>query len=155
MKSSDLESPYRTSSRIPSVSSSKIKLSAFGRARKIGCERNVASMLLQQRQALRVVHENVDVTPKPLIHTAFSIIDENQITALENMGLFQTGSASQLIASPSRISGLRASSSILFRSFSIPVDDLQMESLLSTQICESLPIEEDKHVAPSQFFLPR
>lgn len=153
MKPNNLESPYRTSSRIPSVSSSKIKLSAFGRARKIGCERNVASVLLQQRQMLRVFRENVDVTPKPLIHTAFGVIDENQITALENTGLFQTGSGSQLMASPSRISSLRASSSILFRSSSMPSDDLQIESLLSTQICESLPVEEDE--APLPFFLPR
>lgn len=154
MKPSDLESPYRTS-RIPSISSSKMKLGAFGRARKIGCERNVASMLLQQRQALRVVYENVDVTPKPLFHTAFGVIDENQITALENTGLFQMESASQLMASPSRISGLGASSSILFRSFSMSSDDLQMESLLSTQIYESLPVDEDEDVAPSPFFLPR
>lgn len=155
MKTNDFESSYRTSSRIPSVSSSKIKLSAFGRARKIGCERNVASVLLQQRQVLRVVHENNDVTPKPLIHTAFSVIDENQTTALENTGLFQTGSGSQLMASPSRISGLRASSSILFRSSSMPSDDSQMESLLSTQVCEFLSVEEDEDVAPSPFYLPR
>ncbi|XP_029155755.1 WD repeat-containing protein 78-like [Nylanderia fulva] len=153
MKANDFESSYRTSSRIPSVTSSKIKLGAFGRARKIGCERNVASVLLQQRQALRVVHENIDVTPKPLIHTAFSVIDENQTTALENTGLFQMGSGSQLMASPSRISSLRASSSILFRSSSMPSDDLQMESLLSTQISESLPVQEDEDVAPSPFFL--
>ncbi|KAL6420767.1 hypothetical protein ACFW04_014011 [Cataglyphis niger] len=151
---SDFESPYRTSSRILSVNSSKIKLSAFGRARKIGCERNVASVLLQQRQALRVVDENIDVTPKPLIHPTFSVIDDNQTTALESTGLFQTGSGSQLISSSSRISGLRASSSILFRSSSMPSDDLQMESLLSTQMCEFLPVEEDEDVAPLPFFLP-
>lgn len=153
MKTGDIESSQRTSSRIPSVTSSKIKLSAFGRVRKAGCERNVASVLLQQRQTLRVVHENVDVTPKPLVHAAFSIIDENQATALETIGLFQTGSSSQLIASPSRVSGLRTSSSILLKSLS---DDLQMESLLSTQVCEILPTEEeDEDVAPAPFFLPR
>lgn len=151
MKTGDFESPQRTSSRIPSVTSSKIKLSAFGRVRKTGCERNVASALLQQRQALRVVHENVDVTPKPLVHAAFSIIDENQTTALESIGLFQTGSGSQLMTSPSRISGL--SSSVLLRSS--PSDESQMESLLSTQICRFLPMEEDEDVAPAPFFLPR
>lgn len=121
----------------------------------MGCERNVASALLQQRQALRIVHENVDVTPKPLVHAAFSTIDENQMTALETVGLIQTGSGSQLLASPSRISGLRTSSSILLKSFSIPSDDLQMESLLSTQVCGFLPTEEDEDVAPAPFFLPR
>ncbi|XP_011694764.1 PREDICTED: WD repeat-containing protein 78-like isoform X1 [Wasmannia auropunctata] len=154
MKTGDFESPQRTSSRIPSVTSSRIKLGAFGRVRKTGCERNVASALLQQRQAFRVIHENVDVTPKPLVHAAFSTIDENQTTALETIGLFQTGSASQLMTSPSRVSGLRTSSSILLKSFSITSDDLQMESLLSTQICEFVPTEEVEEAAPSPFFLP-
>jgi hypothetical protein len=151
MKTSNFESPQRTPSRIPSVASSKIKLSAFGRTRKTGCERNVASALLQQRQALRIVHGNVDVTPKPLVHPSFSIIDENQTTALESIGLFQVGSGSQLMISPSRISG--PSSSLLLKS-SMPSDELQMESLLSTQICGPL-LEEDEDVAPSPFFLPR
>lgn len=151
----DLESPQRISSRIPSVTSSNIKLSALGRVRRTGCERNVASALLQQRQGLRVIHEKVDVTPKPLVHAAFSTIDENQMTALETIGLLQTGSESQLMASPSRVSGLRTSSSVLLKSFSIRSDDLQMESLLSTQICGFLPTEEDEDAAPSPFFLPR
>lgn len=155
-----LESPQRgfpsaTSSRINSVSSSKIKLSAFGRVRKTGCERNVVSALLQQRQALRVVHEKVDVTPKPLVHASFSIIDENQMTALETIGLLQTGSDSQLTISPSKVSGLGTSrSSVLLKTLSVRSDELQMESLLSTQICELLP-EEDEDAAPSPFFLPR
>lgn len=150
MKTGDFESPQRTSSRIPSVASSKIKLGAFGRVRKTGCDRNVASTLLQQRQAFRVIHENVDVTPKPLVHPTFSTIDENQTTALETIGLFQTGSGSQLQITSSRASGIRTSSSILLKS-----DDLQMESLLSTQVCEFLPTEEDEDAAPSPFFLPR
>ncbi|KYQ50889.1 WD repeat-containing protein 78 [Trachymyrmex zeteki] len=149
MKTGDFESPQRTSSRIPSVASSKIKLGAFGRVRKTGCDRNVASTLLQQRQAFRVIHENVDVTPKPLVHPTFSTIDENQTTALETIGLFQTGSGSQLQITSSRASGIRTSSSILLKS-----DDLQMESLLSTQVCEFLPTEEDEDAAPSPFFLP-
>lgn len=151
MKTSDFVSSQRTSSRIPSVNSSLIKLSGIGR-RKVGCERNLASALLQQRQALRIIHEDVDVTPKPLVHPAFSVIEENQMTALETIGLFQTGSSAQLMASPSAISSLRASSSVLLKS-SIPSDEMQMESLLSTQVCESL--EEDVDAAPSPFFLPQ
>ncbi|KAL0133151.1 hypothetical protein PUN28_000720 [Cardiocondyla obscurior] len=150
MKIGGLESSQRTgSSRIPSVTSSKMKLSAFGRVRKIGCERNTVSTLLQQRQALRVVHENVDLTPKPLVHTVFSTIDENQTTALETVGLFQEGSCIQLM-SPSTISELRSSSSFLLRS----ADDLQMESLLSTQVCGVSSTEENEDAAPSPFFLP-
>ncbi|EZA46852.1 hypothetical protein DMN91_010154 [Ooceraea biroi] len=154
MKTSDLGSPLRASSRIPSVTSSRLKLSAIGRVRKIGCERNVASALLQQRHALRIIHDDVDVTPKPLTHPDFSVIDENQMTALETIGPFQTGSGSQLIASASRISGLRSSSSILLRASPVPSDDLLMESLLSTQVCEPLQVEEEEDVAPSSFFLP-
>ncbi|XP_025075530.1 WD repeat-containing protein 78 [Pogonomyrmex barbatus] len=144
---SDFESPQRIS---PSVTSSKIKVNVLGRARKMGCERNVASALLQQRQALRVIHENVDVTPKPLVHPAFGIIDENQMTAFETIGLFQTGNGSPL-TSPS-LSGLKISSSIL-RTPSMP-SDLQMESLMSTQICGLMPMEEDEDAAPLPFFLP-
>ncbi|KYM97953.1 PREDICTED: WD repeat-containing protein 78 [Cyphomyrmex costatus] len=156
MKTGDFESPQRTTSRIPSVASSKIKLAgAFGRVRKTGCDRNVASALLQQRQALRVIHENVDVTPKPLVHAAFSTIDENQTTALETIGLFQTGSGSQLqITSSSRASGLRTSSSLLLKSFLMTSDDLQMESLLSTQVGFLPTEEEEEDVAPLPFFLP-
>ncbi|XP_018366889.1 PREDICTED: WD repeat-containing protein 78 [Trachymyrmex cornetzi] len=154
MKTGDFESSQWTFSRIPSVTSSKIKLGAFGRVRKTGCDRNVASTLLQQRQAFRIIHENMDVTPKPLVHAAFSTIDENQTTALETIGLFQTGSGSQLQMTSSRASGLRTSSSVLLKSFMMPSDDLQMESLLSTQVCEFLPTEEDEDAAPSPFFLP-
>jgi len=153
MKTGDFESSQRTSSRmLPSVTSSKIKLGAFGRVRKTGCDRNVASILLQQRQAFRIIHENMDVTPKPLVHAAFSTIDENQMTALETIGLFQTGSGSQLQIVSSRASGLVTNSSLLLKSLS---DDLQMESLLSTQVCEFLPTEKDEDVAPLPFFLPR
>ncbi|KYN42623.1 WD repeat-containing protein 78 [Trachymyrmex septentrionalis] len=146
MKTSDFESPQRTSSRLPSITSSKIKLGAFGRVRKTGCARNVASTLLQQRQAFRIIHENVDVTPKPLVHAAFSTIDDNQITALETIE-----SDSQQIIS-SKASSPRASSSI-FQSFIIPSDHLQIESLLSTQVFE-FPTEEVEDVAPLPFFLP-
>ncbi|XP_012061354.1 PREDICTED: WD repeat-containing protein 78-like [Atta cephalotes] len=152
MKTGDFESSQRTSSRmLPSVTSSKIKLGAFGRVRKTGCDRNVASILLQQRQAFRIIHENMDVTPKPLVHAAFSTIDENQTTALETIGLFQTGSGSQLQIASSKASGLVTNSSLLLKSLS---DDLQMESLLSTQVCEFLPTEKDEDVAPLPFFLP-
>jgi len=78
------------------------------------------------------------------------------MTALETIGLLQTGSGSQLMTSPSRVSALGTSSSILLKSFSmLPSDDLQMESLLSTQVCEFLPMEEDEDAAPAPFFLPR
>lgn len=152
MKSGDFESPQRTSSRILSASSSKRKLSGIGRPRKAGCERNLASVLLQQRQAVRIIRDNVDVTPKPLVHPAFNIIEENQMTALETLGIFPTGSSVQLMISPSDLSGLKASSSFLLKS-SMPSDDMQLESLLTTQACESVQEEED--AAPAPFFLPR
>ncbi|XP_011061701.1 PREDICTED: WD repeat-containing protein 78-like [Acromyrmex echinatior] len=152
MKTGDFESPRRIS-RISSITSSK--LGNFGRVRKTGCDRNFVSTLLQQRQAFRIIHENIDVTPKPLVHAAFSTIDENQMTALETIGLFQTGSGSQLQITSSRLSGLRASSSVLAKSFVTLSDDLQMESLLSTQVCEVCePTEEVEDTAPLPFFLP-
>lgn len=151
MKTSDFESPQR-SSRILSGSSSKMKLGGVGRPCKVGCERNLASVLLQQRQAFRIIQDGVDVTPKPLVHSAFNVIEENEITALETLGIFQTGSSAQLI-SPSDLSVLKASSSILLKS-SMPSDDMQLESLLTTQVCEFLP-EEEEDAAPAPFFLPR
>lgn len=154
MKTNHFESSQKTS-KIPSTSSSRIKLNVIGRARKIGCERNVASVLFLQRQTLRIFCKDIDVTPKPLVHTAFCIIDENQVTALETIGLFQTESDSQLMASSSRISGLKTSSSLFLKSSLIATSDLQLESLLSTQICSSLPIEKIEDTAPLPFFLPR
>lgn len=148
MKIGDIESPQRMSSRILSASSSKMK---FGRPRKVGCEHNLASVLLQQRQALRIIQDNIDVTPKPLIHPAFNVIEENQITALETPGIFQTGSSAQLM-SLSDLSGLKASSSVLLKS-SMLSDDMQLESLFTTEVCEFLQEEED--AAPAPFFLPR
>lgn len=152
MKTGDFESPQGMSSKILSASSSKMKVSGIGRPRKAGCERNVASVLLQQRQALRIVQDDVDVTPKPLIHPAFDVIEENQITALETLGILQTGSSAQLIMSLSDLSALKASSSIFLKS-SMLSDDMQLESLLTTEVCESLQEEED--AAPAPFFLPR
>ncbi|XP_020284729.1 WD repeat-containing protein 78 isoform X2 [Pseudomyrmex gracilis] len=153
MRIGDFESPQRASSAIPSAASSTIKLNTLGRGRKIGYERNVASALLQQRQALRVIRDNVDVTPKPLVHTAFSTIDEGQLTAFETIEL-QTGSVSQLMASSSRISGsLKTSSSAFLKSSSMPTDDFQLESLLSTQLCK-LSEEDDEDEEPPAFFLP-
>lgn len=157
MRSEFSESSQRLPSRIPSITSSKdlvhfVKLNALGRVRKIGCERNVASVLLQQRQALRVICDKVDMTPKPLVHAAFSTIDENQMTALESIGLFQTASESLLTASPTRSSELKATSSGLLKSLSmLSVESPQMESLLSTQIL----MEMDEDIAPSAFFLSR
>lgn len=153
MKSSYFESPQKIS-KISSTNSSRIKLNTIERVRKIGCERNVASVLLLQRQMLRIFYEDIDVTPKPLVHPAFCVIDENQMTALETIGLFQTGSGSQLMVSSSRISGLVTSSSLL-KSSLIASNDLQMESMLSTQICLSLPVEKIEDTAPLPFFLPR
>ncbi|XP_011140510.1 WD repeat-containing protein 78 [Harpegnathos saltator] len=152
MKTSSFESPQRMSSKVLSASSSKMKLGGIGRFRKAGCERNLASVLLQQRQVLRVIQNDVDVTPKPLVHPAFNIIEENQTTALETLGIFQTTSSAQLMMSPSDLSGLKASSSIFLKS-SMPSEDMQLESLLTTQVCEFLQEEED--VAPAPFFLPR
>jgi len=155
MKNSDFGSPRKASSRIPSVSSSKIKLSVISRNRRIGCERNIASVLLQQRQALRIIHDDVDVTPKPLIHPDFSIIDENQITALETIGSFQTISSSQIFASASRNSDFKSNSSISKIS-PMASEDL-MESLLATQVHEVLePVRvEEEEIAPLPFFLSR
>lgn len=154
MKASDLESIQKTSSRLLSISSSKIRLSGVGRHRKIGCERNAVSALLQQRQALRILHDDIDVTPKPLVHPAFNTIEENQLTALETIGLFQTGSNAQLMTSSSATSVFKTSSSLLIKSFAIPSDDMQMESLLSTQL-EALPVEKDEDAASAPFFLSR
>ena len=157
MKADGAESPQRIQSgrfENPSRVSSRFKLSS-GKTRKLA-GKNVASAVLQQRQALRVIEDDVDVTPKLLTHSTYSSIDEKQITAFETMGLSQISSVGTL----SLISGLSfvKSPSIIVRTSSIPsgstvTDDILFESLLSTQIDEF--VFEDEDTAPPQFYLPR
>ncbi|CAD1477903.1 unnamed protein product [Heterotrigona itama] len=156
MKADGTESPQKIqSSRFESPVSSRFKLSS-GRTRKF-VGKNVTSAVLQQRQALRVIEDDVDVTPKLLTHPTYSSIDEKQITAFETMGLSQISSVGTL----SLISGLsfvKRSSSMVVRTSSVPsgsivTDDILFESLLSTQTDEF--VFEDEDTAPPQFYLPR
>ncbi|KZC11883.1 PREDICTED: WD repeat-containing protein 78-like [Dufourea novaeangliae] len=156
-KSEELVSPQMVSSgKFESPASSKLKMSMMGKQRRtIG--KNVASILLQQRQGIRVIIENVDVTPRLLTHPTYSSIDERQITALETIGLTRVGSAGQL-SSSSAISSLKKSSSAIVRTASFPasmmtVDDAQYESFWSTQMYES-QIYDTEDPAPTQFYLP-
>ncbi|XP_076653573.1 dynein axonemal intermediate chain 4 [Halictus rubicundus] len=157
MKSEDLGSPQFTSSgKLESPISSKLKMSIFGKQRRtIG--KNVASVILQQRQSIRIINENADVTPKFLTHPDYSPIDERNITAFEIMGLTRTGSAYQL-SSSSALNSLKKSSSMLFRTSSLPagsmiIDTAQFESFWSTQLTEPRTYE-DEDEAPPQFYLP-
>ncbi|XP_054008148.1 dynein axonemal intermediate chain 4-like [Hylaeus anthracinus] len=157
MKTEEVGSPQLTSpNKFESPGSSKLKLSSFGRARKpIG--RNVTSILLQQRQMIRVIDNDVDVTPKLLTHPTLSSIDERQMTAFETIGLSQSGSVGQLMSSFSTLSNLKRSSSMVVRTSSVPTssiiaDDSQFESFWATQT-EDLPVD-DVDKAPSQFYLP-
>ncbi|KAF3430589.1 hypothetical protein E2986_00112 [Frieseomelitta varia] len=155
MKADATESPQRSqSSRFESPVSSRFKLS-LTRTRKFA-GKNIASAVLQQRQALRVIENDVDVTPKLLTHPTYSSIDEKQITAFETMGLSQISSVGTL----SLISSLnfaKRSSSVIVRTSSIlsdsMTDDTLFESLLSTQTDEF--VFEDEDTAPPQFYLPR
>jgi hypothetical protein len=81
------------------------------------------------------------------------MIDENQITALETIGSFQTVSNSQIIASTSRISDVRSTSTI-FKISPMASENL-MESLLATQVHEVLEPVEEEDIAPLPFFLSR
>jgi len=81
------------------------------------------------------------------------MIDENQITALETIGSFQTISSSQIVASTSRISDFKSTSSI-FKISPIASEDL-MESLLAIQMHEVLEPEEEEDIAPLPFYLSR
>lgn len=154
-----LQVPSRgQSSKFESPASSRFKISLTGKTRKIA-GKNLTSVLLQQRQALRVIDNDVDVTPKLLTHPTYSSIDEKQITAFETIGLSQTGSIGQL-SIMSASSGIKRSSSTIVRTSSLPsgsmvADDVQFESLLSTQTEEYVLEDEDEDKAPSQFYLPR
>ncbi|XP_031844581.2 dynein axonemal intermediate chain 4 [Nomia melanderi] len=158
MKTDDLGSPKMApSGKFDSPISSRLKVSLLGRNRRIA-GKNVASVLLQQRQNLRIIDEDMDVTPKLLTHPKFNPIDERQVTALETIGLIRVGSTGQLSSSSLISSSLKRSSSMLVRSSSLPastaaVDTIQFESFWSTQLTDSSTYEiEDK--APSQFYLP-
>ncbi|XP_043253971.1 dynein axonemal intermediate chain 4 [Colletes gigas] len=144
------------SNKFESPSSSKLKLSSIGRSRKTA-GKNVTSILLQQRQEIRVTDNDVDVTPKLLTHPMFSSIDEHQVTAFEAIGLSQTGSVGQLMSSMSALGSLKRSSSMVIRTSSMPLsviiaDDSQFESFWATQV-EDLP-DDDVDKAPPQFYLP-
>ncbi|CAK9812454.1 Dynein axonemal intermediate chain 4 [Anthophora quadrimaculata] len=159
MKAEEMGSPQRLSttqlSKLESPSSSRLKLSGIGRTRRtVG--KNTTSALLQQRQTVRVIHDNVDVTPKLLTHPTYSSIDEKQVTAFETIGLSSSGSVGQL-SFISGMSSVKRSSSMVVRTSSLPTGslvavDAQFESLLSTQTIET--IEDDVERAPSQFYLP-
>ncbi|XP_076233372.1 dynein axonemal intermediate chain 4 [Calliopsis andreniformis] len=161
MKAPEADSPQRMLSKVysgkfDSPSSSRFKLSGIEKSRK-AAGKNITSMLLQQRQGIHVIEDNVDVTPKLLTHPAFSSIDMRQMTALEAIELSQTGSGSQLLPTGSAMSSVKTSSSLLIRTSSLPsgsiaADDAQFQSLLSTQ-SEEVPIE-DTDRAPSAFYLP-
>ncbi|XP_076627743.1 dynein axonemal intermediate chain 4 [Colletes latitarsis] len=145
------------SNKFESPSSSKLKLSSIGRSRKTA-GKNVTSILLQQRQEIRVTDNDIDVTPKLLTHPTFSSIDEHQMTAFEAIGLSQTGSIGQIMSSMSALGSLKRSSSMVIRTSSMPLsmiiaDDSQFESFWATQ-AEDLP-DEDVDKAPPQFYLPR
>ncbi|KAK2576749.1 hypothetical protein KPH14_005397 [Odynerus spinipes] len=152
MKASETDNSQRQTSRPQSATSSRFRMQMGSRGRKVG--KNVVSALLQQRMALRVYEDDIDVTPKSLAHPMFSVIDDRQMTAFEQIGLSRAESSAQLaLLSSSLYSGLRSSSSIVSRSSSYLADEMQVESLLSTQMSDLLLHEDDK--APPQFFLPR
>ncbi|XP_076382530.1 dynein axonemal intermediate chain 4 [Megalopta genalis] len=157
MKSEDLGlSPLTSSGKLESPLSSRLKMSMYGRQRKT-TGKNVASPLLMQRQSIRIIDENSDVTPKILSHPKYSAIDERNITALEMIGLIRVGSTGHL-SSSSTIDNLKKSSSMLVRTSSLPassmiMEAMQFESFWSTQLTDSRSIDTvDK--APSQFYLP-
>ncbi|XP_076549542.1 dynein axonemal intermediate chain 4 [Osmia lignaria lignaria] len=162
MKVEETESSQKILSRVPSTKfespvSSKFKLSGVGRTRKIA-GKNLTSILLRQRQTFHVIDNDIDVTPKLLTHPTLSSIDERQMTAFETIGLSQASvSGSQLLPSPSGLSGMKTSSFSIVRTSSAPLgsileDDVHFESLLSTQTVDSFVRDEDR--APSQFYLP-
>lgn len=160
MKQDGAESPQYTPSRVnsnkfESPSSSRLKLTQ-GRLRKHP-KKNLSSAILQQRQTLRVIDNDVDVTPKLLVHPIYSSIDEKQITAFEAIGLSQTGSFGQL-SNTSGWNTIKKSSSVIVRTSSvagssIEGDEVAFESLLSTQTDEYFLYSKER--APSQFYLPR
>ncbi|KAI4486645.1 hypothetical protein M0804_006015 [Polistes exclamans] len=152
MKASDTDNSQRQSSRPQSITSSKFRLQVGSKGRKYG--KNIASALLQQRMAFRVYEDDVDVTPKPLTHPMFNLIDDRQMTAFEQIGLPQVENNAQLaFLSSSLHVGVKSSSSIVSRSSLYITDDMQVESLLSTQFVGILDDTRDK--APPQFYLPR
>ena len=155
MQADGTESPQRTQScKFESPASSRFKLGS-ARTRKFAAK-NIASAVLQQRQALRVIENDVDVTPKLLTHPTYSSIDEKQITAFETMGLSQINSAGTL-SLVSSLSFVKRSSSVIVRTSSVlpdsVTDDTLFESLLSTQTDEF--VFEDEDTAPPQFYLSR
>ncbi|XP_012136931.2 dynein axonemal intermediate chain 4 [Megachile rotundata] len=161
MKTDEADSSQRIPSRgqstkFESPASSRFKLSGAGRRKIAG--KNLTSALLRNRQAFRIIENDTDVTPKLLTHPTFSSIDERQMTAFEAIGLSQTSSVSgsQLLSSPSIMSDFKSSMSIARTSSIAPSvmleDDVQFESLLSTQTVESG--DQDEDTAPSQFNLP-
>ncbi|CAL7947636.1 unnamed protein product [Xylocopa violacea] len=153
MKTDEIEPLRGQSSKFESPASSTFKLNFERKTRKIA-GKNLASAILQQRQTLRIISDDVDVTPKLLTHPTYSSIDEKQITAFETIGISQTGSVGQLSVT-SGFSSIKRSSSVVVRTSSLPVtsDDALFESLLSTQEDSIIGLFDDDK-APSQFYLP-
>ncbi|XP_012251317.1 dynein axonemal intermediate chain 4 [Athalia rosae] len=116
--------------------------------------------ILNQRQNYRVIEDDVDLTPKNLIHAAYHPIEENQLTAFDTIVLGQGTSNTQLFSwsSGSQHGNLKTNSSLMFKSSSIQMQQTQLmdeftidESIASYTLSSNL--DEDR--APSQFHLSR
>ncbi|KAL2718966.1 WD repeat-containing protein 78-like isoform X1 [Vespula squamosa] len=150
MKASDTDNSQRYSSRPQSVNSSKIKLQLAPKGRKYA--KVIASPLLQQRMALRIYENGIDVTPKSLIHPTFDQIDDRHMTAFEQIALFQSESNSQSTFLSSSHTGFKSSSSLVSRSTHI-TDDMQIESFLSTEVTHIGVVDDEEEKAPAQFYI--
>ncbi|XP_043677007.1 dynein axonemal intermediate chain 4-like [Vespula pensylvanica] len=150
MKASDTDNSQRHSSRPHSVSSSKLKLQIASKSRKYA--KVIASPLLQQRMALRIYENGIDVTPKSLIHPTFNQIDDRHMTALEQIALLQSESTSQSTFLSSSHTGIKSSSSLISRTTHI-TDDMQIESFLSTEVATTGIMDDVEEKAPPQFYV--
>ncbi|XP_066596829.1 dynein axonemal intermediate chain 4-like isoform X1 [Prorops nasuta] len=161
MKENNL--PRKLVSRESSIGSSNLitHQELTGHSRKAVPLRNITSEILRKRQSLRVIENDMDVTPKPLNHDIFESIMDSELTALENIGLIQLSNNSlhgnnqppltHTVSHPV----FKMSSISLSRSSSIVIgiqsgEDLPTESFFSTQI-DDIPINDDEK-PPSEFY---
>ncbi|XP_046418280.1 dynein axonemal intermediate chain 4-like [Neodiprion fabricii] len=116
--------------------------------------------ILNRRRNFRVIHDDVDLTPKNLTHAVYHEIEENHLTAFDTIGLGQGSSNTQLFSqsSGSQYGNLKATSSLMIKSSSIHMqqtqlmDDFTIDGSLMSGTLLSIT-DEDR--APSQFYLPR
>ncbi|XP_035742871.1 WD repeat-containing protein 78-like [Vespa mandarinia] len=146
MKASDTDNSQRSMPQ--SITSSKLRLQVASKSRKY--VKVIASPLLQERMALRIYEEGIDVTPKFLTHPTFNQIDDRHMTAFEQIAISQSeGNGPSSFLSSSH-SGFKSSSSLISRSTYV-TNDTQIESLLSTEVMGVM--EDVKEKAPVQFYI--